>query len=247
VQGNWLIPFKGRNQSGPYEQNFLWRQDSVYIMDNHRAALWCWLQHLEKDGTYNLFHFDRHFDTLSSRIDEWKRHLPDLWTIGIQEYLELSYHLDDTMISDVPIIRYDNYLSLFLECYGDLVSGCWFATHGKGDKPRFTNTLINVSVWEIPAELDYWLSSEATFNEYAWILNMDLDYFFCDYPNSRMLMMSDKYIETVFTTIAQKYHEGMITVLTVCLSPEYCGNWKEAEKLCSYFCEIIGLDFDLPE
>ena len=42
----WLVPFKGRNTSGIYEQNFLWRDGAVYVMDNHRAALWCWIQHL---------------------------------------------------------------------------------------------------------------------------------------------------------------------------------------------------------
>jgi hypothetical protein len=45
--GEWPVDFRGRNRSGPYNQNFLWRRDSVYVMDNHRAAFWCWLQRID--------------------------------------------------------------------------------------------------------------------------------------------------------------------------------------------------------
>ena len=46
----WLVPFKGRNRSLSFDQNFLWRKDNIFIMDNHRAALWCWLQHMSPEG-----------------------------------------------------------------------------------------------------------------------------------------------------------------------------------------------------
>jgi hypothetical protein len=68
MEGEWILPFLGRNRSGPSEDNFLWRTGSTYIMDNHRDALWCWLQHLIPGKEYNLFHIDRHFDMLDSRI-----------------------------------------------------------------------------------------------------------------------------------------------------------------------------------
>ena len=114
MKSNWLIPFKGRNHSGAYTQNFLWQQDSIYIMDNHRAALWCWLQHIKKDEKYSLFHIDRHYDTLNSRMKEWLGVLPDLTKLSINEYLELKYLCEGT---EANIIRYDNYLSIFLKKY----------------------------------------------------------------------------------------------------------------------------------
>jgi hypothetical protein len=40
----WIVPFKRRNYSGATHQNFLCRHGNVFVMDNHRAALWCWLQ-----------------------------------------------------------------------------------------------------------------------------------------------------------------------------------------------------------
>ena len=241
----WLVPFKGRHYSGEYQQNFLWQSDSIYIMDNHRAALWCWFQHLEKGNTYNLFHMDRHYDTLYSRIDEWKRHLPDLWQVNLQDYLELKYTSD---IGNVPVIRSDNYLALFLELYSDLADYLKFATHGCGERPRISgrHKFIDVHMWDAAENLGFWLSSEATSDESKWIFNLDLDYFFCDSATSRMLMVSDDYLAAIFESIAQKYQGERIAVLTVSLSPEYCGNWQQAEELCSRFCTTMGLNFGLP-
>jgi len=246
MEKNWLIPFKGRHDSGTYEQNFLWHCGSIYIMDNHRAALWCWLQHIKEGSAYHLFHMDRHYDALGSHIEEWKAHLPDLRKVGIQDYLNLSYSPDN---SQVPIIRSDNYLSLFLECYGSLTNCIRFATHDQGDKPIIEEkrNCMHVPMWKVPENLQYWLSSDATSDENQWIFNLDLDYFFCDYARSQMLMSSDDYIVAVFEAIAQKYREERIAVLTVSLSPEYCGSWQQAEEVCSRFCNIMGLDFNLPE
>jgi len=241
----WLVPFKGRHHSGEYKQNFLWQSDSIYIMDNHRAALWCWFQYLEKDNTYNLFHMDRHSDTLYSRIDEWKELLPDLWQVSLEDYLELKYNCG---IGNVPVIRFDNYLSLFLELYSNLIGYIKFATHGCGERPKVPEGcgFFDVHMWDAAENLGFWLSREATPNESKWIFNLDLDYFFCDSATSRMLMVSDDYLATIFESIAQKYQEGRIAVLTVSLSPEYCGNWQQAEELCSRFCSTMGLSFRLP-
>ena len=59
-RGEWLVPFKGRNASGVYNRNFPWRSGTVYVMDNHRAAMWCWLQHVDPGQAHSLFHMDRH-------------------------------------------------------------------------------------------------------------------------------------------------------------------------------------------
>ncbi|WP_197422399.1 hypothetical protein, partial [Blastomonas sp. CCH5-E3] len=40
----WIVPFKGRNNTGVYNQNFVWNDGHLYVMDNHRAAAWCWAQ-----------------------------------------------------------------------------------------------------------------------------------------------------------------------------------------------------------
>ena len=78
----WIVPFTGRNHSGATEQNSLCRSGNVYVMDNHRAALWCWLQELDLSKPHSLIHIDRHTDTLQSQMDQWLENLPD-WSAGI--------------------------------------------------------------------------------------------------------------------------------------------------------------------
>jgi len=112
TKGEWLIPFQGRKWSGSLNINLLWRSGSTYIMDNHRAALWCWFQHLSQMQKYNLIHIDRHTDTLYSQIESWKEALPKNFTSTLlNTYLSYEYEGASTR---VPVIRWDNYLSLFL-------------------------------------------------------------------------------------------------------------------------------------
>lgn len=58
----FLVPFKGRNQTSMFGVNVLWRERNVYIMDNHRCALWCWLQEIPGEDRLSVFHVDAHYD-----------------------------------------------------------------------------------------------------------------------------------------------------------------------------------------
>lgn len=173
----FILDFRGRNSSAEYDQNFLWRSGSIYIMDNHRAALWCWLQHIKTTSKYNLLHIDAHYDCLNSRLNEWLQALPaDIGKYTLDKYLGLSYTAADSM-SNIPIIRFDNYLSIFLRRYSSNINECVFATHGNGVKPEWANTrelscskLIGGTTWSL--------------EQSQWIVNIDVDYFF--YPDYDM-------------------------------------------------------------
>jgi len=238
MSNNWLIPFKGRKDSGGWDQNFLWRHESVYIMDNHRAALWCWLQHLEKHNKYDLFHIDRHYDTLSSPNNKWPSQVPDLKKISISNYLVIE---QETESEAFPLIHWDNYLSIFFELYSKQVEECIFATHDDGDKPDWN--LYEKPVWDIPDNLEFWLSHSKN----KWIFNIDLDYFFFNgHKENPERMLTDDYAQAVFEVVYKKYQDGTIKVLTIALSPEWCGGWEPAEHLCQRLCDIMGLKFALP-
>jgi UPF0489 domain len=142
--GEWLIPFKGRNDSGIYNQNFLWRHGSIYVMDNHRAALWCWLKELNLKAPHSFFHIDRHFDCLGSSANEWLAHLPPSWNLTIQEYLNHSY--EDEEVGKSLLFRWDNYVSIYLAVFKEAVRRCYFATHGDGAKPEFSASLFSRSM-----------------------------------------------------------------------------------------------------
>jgi len=237
----WLVPFKGRGFSGCYSQNFLWNKNNIYIMDNHRAALWCWFQHLSKDSKISYFHIDRHTDALESEIDGLVEACPDLWLIGIDDYLSKIY--EKIMGDDVLLFRWDNYSSIFLKKYKDLVNDSFFVTHNEGDEPSFCDSQKK-DVFSLANNLSYWLDD--TNNQ--WIFNLDLDYFFytSGYDEYSQLL-SDEYIKQVFIAIKKLLDEDKILCLTICLSPEFCGSWEEAERVCSIGVRILGLDFILPK
>jgi hypothetical protein len=233
----WLVPFKGRNYSGCYKQNFLWNKDNVYIMDNHRAALWCWFQHISKNEKIDFIHIDKHTDTLQSKLDEWIVVCPDLWSIKLDDYLSFIHkHID------IPLFSWDNYGSIFLGKYGHLVNRCIFATHKVGDKPNFEST-EQTNVWNVPGNLNDWIEGSRN----KWIVNLDLDYFFyeCD-SETYSIFLSDNYIEQIFNSIKKQLVDGKILCFTMCLSPECCGGWKAAEEICRKATNILEIDFKLP-
>lgn len=241
TNSSWLVPFKGRNHSGATKQNFLWKEGNVYIMDNHRAALWCWIQEIALTNRVNLLHIDEHYDALCSQIDEWKASLPELRDISIEDYLALEY---DSELGTVPVIRWDNYLSLFLNCFPEQVGKLILATHEVGDKPLAPHAMYPRH-WCLPNNIEHWLSDG---NDH-WLVNVDLDYFFCDQDNQRKLMFSDDYISAVFGAIRRCREAGRIACITLCLTPdeEYTGGWPQVEELCTRACAILGVDFELPK
>jgi hypothetical protein len=235
---NWLIPFKGYNSSGAYNLNFLYQEDNVYIMDNHRAALWCWFQHIDIKKQYSLFHIDRHKDALQSRIEEWKQVLPrNLHEKSLDEYL--SYEIQGVGCI-VPVIRWDNYLSLMLELYPATINNLQMATHDEGDSPNYQGNIPLIDIWDIPENYDYWTK------EGGLIVNIDLDYFFCDLNGSQIKMVSNQYLEILFCKISKQLKDKTIKVLTISLSPDFSGGWDESIALCNKVSEYLDLSFSIP-
>ena len=164
---------------------------------------------------------------------------PDLWEVGLEEYLALGYHSEDSF-GNVPLFRWDNFGPIFLTKYSHLIDKCVFVTHGKGDKPR-TENIIMPAYWKLPCNIDFWLEDSD-----KWICDVDLDYFFYQSgDSSRTPLFSDEYIEQLFTQIAKLIANGKIIILTIALSPECCGTWEAAESMCNRVCEILGLDFKI--
>jgi hypothetical protein len=239
--GEWLVPFKGRNHSGWYDQNFLWRYKNLYVMDNHRAAFWCWLQHIDPHQPHALFHIDRHYDTLGSRLDTWLKHLPASLYISIDDYLAHSYE-DESGLGSIPVFAWGNYLSIYLALFGKSVTLSRWATHRDGDKPNHAR-MMEMELWEIPENMDYWLDPESK----PWIMNIDLDYFFWNDSEAPGLMVSDAYLERCFEPIRKKMDDGTIGVTTICLTPDegFTGGWQPSEMLAKRVLEILGVDFVL--
>lgn len=240
----FILPFKGRNSVNAYNQNFLWNHDRVYIMDNHRAALWCWLQEMSDERTYSMFHIDMHYD-LHPGVDNWlPKNLPDLATISFEDYLGLSR--DDG--ESIPLIIYDNYLSIFEECYRHSYKYFFAATQEVGTPPSECSPIEHIRVGDLVEYLRSYLYNDDLAAD-GWIVNLDLDYFFARQPTQHKVLFSDSYIDEVFGAIADAYNDGRISCLTVALSPECCGgwdNWDNSEAMCKRFVDTLGIDFQLP-
>ena len=276
AQDEWLVPFKGRGISGCCDQNFVWKGGNTYIMDNHRAASWCWCQHIQKDQTYSLLHIDAHYDTarVPSEEEPWVRDLPDLWEEDLSTVL--SYSRPNAFAGgETPCLGWDNYLSLFMEKYPrslDLEESV-FATQREGDPPNCT-----VSPRQGEAAADHSTESEASCSvtigdshslcdvcphdlvdipsliaspmRSQWICNVDLDYFFFELKTDSeprfREMFSFSYVECVFASLKSAIDSGKIVVFTMALSPECCGGWEPAEDLASKVCKIMDIPFALP-
>lgn len=237
----WLVPFRGRTLSGTYNQNFLWKHGNVYIMDNHRAAAWCWLKELEDNEVINIFHIDEHYDMLMSQMDQWLGQLPDLRGMSIKDYLSIDYPIPG---SRAPIVRWDNYLSIFMERYGDHVDRFFAATHGIGDCPEKFG-VTKVQPQHLLGNLAYELANPGR----RWIVNIDLDYLYCgDQMADRKPMFSAGYIRSLFETVRVNNEAGRIAAVTICLTPdkEFTGGWRAAEQMCERACKILQVPFKLP-
>jgi hypothetical protein len=211
-------------------------------MDNHRAALWCWLQHLPPDQQCELIHIDWHTDTLNTRMDEWLAASPDVRSVSLEQYLAATFPVYEGR-EQWPVFRWDNYLSIFLVTHREQLMRGYFATHEVGDEPLH-NRLQVVQTWELPGNLTYWIDMAKA----PVIVNVDLDYFvYSPAGHGYAPFFSDEYFEEVFHAIRDKLEDGKIAVLTLCLSPECVGGWGRAEELCAKACAILGIDFSLPD
>lgn len=234
--GEWLVEFQGRNHSTAIKLNFLWREGNVFVMDNHRAALWCWLDLLKDAAEVSLFHVDRHFDALFSADDY--AHFPhdEFEGLSIDEYLSRGY--DNDFFAVTPLFRWDNYLGLFSEKYRDRVSVWAFATHGKGTPPQGISYAA-YEPWEFPETIGKMQGK--------WIFNLDLDYFFSRLGNNEMgRLFTDEYIREWGRALGLKIDDGTVAVLTISLSPECAAGWDGAERALSLVMEGLGMDFTLP-
>lgn len=234
----FLIPFKGRNSSEQTSDNILFQEKNIYIMDNHRLALWCWFQKLDLNESYNLFHIDAHPDMSNSANDVFFNKNIDMWNVTLSEYQ--TFMQEDY---NIPLFRWDNYIQILLKFYPQLVKkeNSYSATHKVGSKETLA---VDISAYRLLSELNGIFSGQKFTNENKWIVNLDLDYFFSSLPD-KTLMYSTEYLEAFAHSLRSGLDNEMIKVLTIALSPECCGGWEKAEQVLTMFTKIFEVREDL--
>lgn len=235
---NWIIPFKGRNSSGVFNQNFLFQKDNIYVMDNHRAAMWCWLDFYKSNiKDVGVFHLDRHNDSLQSNLESWVLQAsgpPHVDTMDINSYLDVI----DLGNPGCKLFRWDNYLSIFLDLYKTEITYCYFSSY-EGDPINHSNPLEK-KPWDFHENLSVW------FSKGKWIINIDLDYFFYEVNGSCKQMYSNEYLHGFFSEVANIANRKSEVVVTVCFSPECCGGWENSEKIWGVAESCLNTGLKLP-
>jgi hypothetical protein len=229
-----LIPYKGRKDSNDYEQNLLWKKENIYIMDNHRAAAWCWAQHVKPNDKYSIFHIDYHTDLLQSRLEEWVKCSPLIESLSIEEYLNQKWIMDRQ--HEMPLYSWDNYMPIFIKQREKHLESFSYMWHDKGDNPWFPASRCEAV--SAPENLAYCLS-----NNNSWILNFDIDYFFTYSGDEEFIQLfSDDYIHRIATEIKQSYDNGHIKCLTIAISPEMCGGWENGIRALGIVLDALQIE-----
>jgi len=225
--------------------NFLYQNDKFYIMDNHLAASWCWLQQIDTQKSYNLYHIDKHYDLLENKPTVKTQIIDtgfDLSNCSIDDYLGLSQILNNG--DKVPLFRYDNYLVNLQIVYESIFNLKFFTTHRDGvNKEGFLdpeNGDFEKEDFEIVRELGDDIKSK---NSNKWIVNLDLDYFFLDDDDAYYQHLSDRYIKEICKNINDSIEH--ISVITIALSPECCGGWDKSYRIARMIANYFNLDFKL--
>jgi hypothetical protein len=234
----WILEPKKLNKSGTYGLNFLFNQDKFYIMDNHLAATWCWLQKIDTSCNYQLIHIDRHYDLLHSQIDKWvdeiKNQDLDIQKIKIVDLLNIKYKVRESKEFQ-QIFRFDNYITIFLKLYPEIIKESKFATHDDGTKPSWFS-FYNIDIYDLPKNINYWITE---FDQKT-ILNIDIDYFFIDKDgnNNHFQFLTDGYILNICKEIKKSYNK--IDVITIALSPEFCSGWKNSLSILKIITNFLN-------
>lgn len=226
ASGLWLIPFKGRNRSGPVDVNGLWRSDALYVMDNHRLALWCWWQHLSEAPYWNFLHIDRHYDGIWWSLD-WNTRVRAEHKANVDAFIDARQTSDG---HEHHLYQWDSLISSFWSLHHAQLNRVVLATGKEGEEPKGCR-YEDCSPWALMGELETVVSEDPT-DLKPWIVDIDLDYFTVSpWESGPYQLLSDATIRRISHYVRRGLEMKRIGVVTVALSPETTGDWDIATAL----------------
>lgn len=254
------MPADYYNQRSFFEDDvMLWQNDNVYVMDNHRDAAWCWLQQCKADEHYNFMHIDQHYDLLDCYYSEALAIIESNPMMSYKEFASLMRDDKD----DNKLFRWDNYIRIMHELRPNWFNTNLFVTQeygsadGEGwghEKMEIQETSPLYLLYAISQNMiEKWSGHLRTEHKHLkWIVNLDLDVFFChDYNHVRIF--SDSFIREV-ARLLQKAMAN-IQALTIAISPDCLEGkrmkerWDNGFKVLRILAEEIDVlqDFPFPE
>lgn len=235
--GTWLKN-EGRGRSTVSRLNCLYQHDNIFVMDNHKAAIWSWLTSIDLSKKYNLMHIDRHYDLLETQLEDWVSATKiiksgSIETYSLQEFEDIT-HISDGIES--PVFRFDNFFPIAYNMYPHLFDKLVYITHREGDMDKKYG-LVEPEVFHLNENLSFWLDNYSNGNK--WILDIDIDYFFSDnVGNERDYFLSLDFAKNLADQIYDQ--RNLIEVFTIALSPSWCKSWDDSIEFANVFCEKFG-------
>ncbi len=208
--------------------HFLWRTDRLYVMDNHRCALWCWWQQLDTAKRWNFLHADYHYDAQWAGFAPWNTEYQPAHQANLTEYLAATVP-DDAAGDPMEIYRWDTFVTAFIDLSGGVCDRFVMAGAVQGAPPHRAFEELDVR------------QSVALLEEIAtrrggtpWIVDVDLDVFSCRDHSGRVKTRAHAAtVRKAGSLIRRGYESGSIGVVTVALSPDNTGSWERSERLLS--------------
>lgn len=220
------LPLKSKNYSGAETCSVLVQKKQLYLMDNHRLALWCWQNFFQEennsDSQFNFLHIDAHED---AKIDVDKSWWKKIQGISLDQFMNtLSPN------GNYKLFRWDNYLPVFVHESQKLIRKSVFVTHDVGLAGYAHQRIKDYNLLQ-----DF---SKLFVDELQWIINIDVDYFYAKEYKTTPLY-DTIWINNFFCELKNHYDKGDIALITIALSPECCGSWDNAEKIFKIFDDIF--------
>lgn len=227
IEGLETVVNDGRNSSHTCQINLLASRGNIFVFDNHLIAYWCWSQ-LDLTKRYELLHIDCHYDLCPYHPGDQ----PLLETNEKTPVKDLIQITRETSMGPLQILRWDNYINLFLAKY-PIIDFAFFLTQKEGQL-NFVPEHQEIEIYD--------LFQQDLEGKENWLINIDIDYFFTKPDGQRAIQFyTDEFIRAVSRWISEK--SNATAQITICLSPECCGGWDNAMHVANLFGEKF--DFQL--
>jgi hypothetical protein len=213
----WFVTPREKGPSAQTGLNLLGHSEGIYLTDNHRAALWCYLRETNASTRCHYLHIDAHYDCLPGAVADFRDIMDHVQGMSIADFMRLT-----ARTGKPGLVRWDNYNPIWLELYAERLLRQVFVTHKMGLPPT-------TSCEELDAED---IADENFFKgEDQWIVNLDLDYFFDPKADPKKRAFKGELEQAIFTSIKKAQEAGRVLTTVVALSPECCGDWDNSLKV----------------
>jgi hypothetical protein len=225
-QINWFVQKEKYLPSYSEYVNY-WGQvanENLYIMDNHRCALFHWLN---LKTSFHYLHIDAHYDAYSDQNSTEELALLLQPNLSPESFLSLENER-----LQKKLIRWDNYLPIFYALKGELIKSSHFFTQKIGIPPRPTGggSMREYGPWELVTFLQS--IKRTQMDETPWIINIDLDYFFQkQFPRP---IFEQEFLHTFFHSLRTLQNDGLCASITWAISPECCPSKDASINLLNF-------------